>query len=136
MDDELVTLCATRLLPRSPKRCLENELSGGALVFNEFREETILLVSEIVGYVSSNKNSRGLHTSGIQCVCVMKVVVGDKQRKKLPEEGEGYKVLSAWKARKCLASTPMPNTKKRLSTTVDATVRSMAVTHKLHVDLH
>lgn len=72
--------CATRSLLQSPKRCVEDELSGGVLVFNEFREETILPVSEIVDYLSSNKSSKGLHTSGIQCVCVVRVVVGGKRR--------------------------------------------------------
>jgi len=66
---ELVTLCATRPLLQSPKRRWDCELSGGVWVFNGFREETILLVGEIVGYLSENKSSDGLHTSGIQYVC-------------------------------------------------------------------
>jgi len=76
----VLVACATRSLLQSPKRCVEEELSGGVLVFNEFREETILPVSEIVGYLSSNMNSNGLHTSGIQCVCVVKIVVGSRAK--------------------------------------------------------
>jgi hypothetical protein len=49
---ELVTLCATRSLSQSPKRRFEDWKSREFLVFNdEFREETILPVSEIVDYL-------------------------------------------------------------------------------------
>lgn len=47
---ELVTLGETRDLSQSPKRRCEENRVEGVWVFNEeFRENTILLVSEIVG---------------------------------------------------------------------------------------
>lgn len=45
----LVTLGETRVLSQSPKRCFEEgRVEGFWLSNEEFREETILLVSEIV----------------------------------------------------------------------------------------
>ena len=51
----LVTLCATRFLSQSPKRRFVPGKRGVFWLWEVFREETILPVSEIVDYKNENE---------------------------------------------------------------------------------